>query len=85
MLMKRAYDASLGAPLKWITLACLQPDRFQGEYEPTDFRQRVGMLARLIVPLFLLSLLLVTLLRVLPLPAHLFVWSDEPHELPSIS
>ncbi len=83
MLIKRAYNASLGAPLKWIALACLQPARFQREYEPTNFRQRVGMQTRLLVPLFLLSLLFVTLLRALPLPAPLFVWSIEPHGLPA--
>jgi len=40
------------------------------------------MLARLIAPLFLLSLLLVMLVRIVPLPAHVLVWSNEAHQLP---
>ena len=79
MMMERVYHDGIREPLRWIALAVCQPDRFRAVCEPTGFRQRVGMLARLIVPLFLLSFLLVTLIRVLPLPAHLLVWSDEYH------
>jgi len=81
MLIERVYHEGIREPLRWMTLAAFQPARFQETYEATSFRQRAGMLARLIVPLFLLSLLLVVLVRVLPLPAHLLVWSDESHEL----
>lgn len=81
-MMERVYHEGIREPLRWIALAVFQPARFQAACEPTGFRQRTAMQARLIVPLFLLSFLLVTLVQVVPLPAHLLVWSDEPHELP---
>src|SRR6266849_6280442 len=82
MVMERIYHEGIGEPLRWIALAVFQPARFRAACEPTSFRQRAGMQARLIVHLFLLSLLLVTLVRIIPLPAHLLVWSNEPHVLP---
>ena len=82
MRMKRVYRDGIWEPLQWIALAVCQPDRFRTVCEPVGFRQRVGMLTRLIMPLYLLSFLLVTLIRVLPLPTHLLVWSDEYHLLP---
>lgn len=82
MMMERVYHDGIREPLRWIALAVFQPARFQAACEPTGFRQRTAMQARLIVPLFLLSFLLVTLVQVVPLPAHLLVWSDEPHGLP---
>ena len=80
--MKRAYRSSLGEPLKWIVLALFQPGRFRATYEPAGWRQRAHMLARLIVPLFLLSYLLVILVRSVLLPAHLVALPDETHLLP---
>src|SRR6266581_6665804 len=82
MMMERVYHDGIREPLRWITLAVFQPARFRATCEPAGWRQRARMLARLVVPLFLLSYLLVTLVRVMPLPAHLLVWSDEPHGLP---
>src|SRR6266566_1281840 len=82
MIIERIYHEGIREPLRWIVLAVFQPARFRAACEPTGFRQRAGMQARLIVPLFLLSLLLVTLVRIIPLPAHLLVWSNEPHVLP---
>src|SRR6266699_1953690 len=82
MIRERIYHEGIREPLRWIVLAVFQPARFRAACEPTGFRQRAGMQARLIVPLFLLSLLLVTLVRIIPLPAHLLVWSNEPHVLP---
>lgn len=82
MVIERIYHEGIREPLRWIALAVFQPARFRAACEPTGFRQRAGMQARLIVPLFLLSLLLVTLVRAIPLPAHLLVWSNEPHVLP---
>jgi len=82
MIFERIYHEGIREPLRWIALAVLQPARFRATCEPAGLRQRASMLARLIVPLFLLSWLLVTLVRVLPLPAHLLVWSDESHGLP---
>ena len=82
MLIERIYHEGIREPLRWIALAVFQPARFRAACEPTGIRQRAGMQARLIVPLFLLSLLLVTLVRIIPLPAHLLVWSNEPHVLP---
>ena len=81
-MMERVYHAGIGEPLHWITLAVFDPARFRVTYEPASLKLRGLMLARLIVPLFLLSWLLVALVRVLPLPAHLLVWSDEAHGLP---
>ena len=82
MIIGRVYHDGIGEPLHWLALAVFQPARFQETCEPTSFRQRAAMFARLIIPLFLLSMLLVTLVRVLPLPSHLLVWSDEAHGLP---
>ncbi len=82
MMMERVYHDGIREPLRWITLAVFQPARFRATCEPAGWRQRARMLAKLVVPLFLLSFLLVTLVRVMPLPAHLLVWSDEPHGLP---
>ncbi len=76
MIIERIYHEGIREPLRWIALAVFQPARFRVACEPTGFRQRAGMQARLIVPLFLLSLLLVTLVRIIPLPAHLLVWSN---------
>jgi hypothetical protein len=81
-MMERIYHEGIREPLRWMVLAVFESTRFRATYEPTDFRQRAGMLARLIVPLFLFSFLLVTLVRAVPLPAHLLVWSDESHGLP---
>jgi hypothetical protein len=81
-MMERIFHDGIGEPLRWIAMAVFQPDRFRTTYEPAHWQQRAGMLARLIVPLFLLSLLLVTLVRILPLPAHVLVWSNEAHQLP---
>jgi hypothetical protein len=80
--MKRVYHAGIGEPLRWVALAMFDPARFRAAYEPTSLKPRGLMLARLIVPLFLLSWLLVALVRVVPLPAHLLVWSEEAHGLP---
>jgi len=82
MVIERIYHEGIREPLRWIALAIFRPARFRAACEPTSFRQRVGMQARLIIHLFLLSLLLVTLVRLLPLPAHLLVWSNESHVLP---
>jgi len=82
MMMERVYHDGIREPLRWITLAVFPPARFRATCEPAGWRQRARMLAKLVVPLFLLSFLLVTLVRVMPLPAHLLVWSDEPHGLP---
>ena len=76
-MMKRIYHAGIGEPLHWIALAVFQPARFRMTYEPGGLRQRCLMLARLIVPLFLLSWALVMLVRFIPLPSHVLVWSDE--------
>ena len=81
-MIGRVYHEGIREPLRWMVLAVFQPARFRAAYEPTGFRQRISMQARLIVHLFLLSLLLVTLVRAVPLPAHLLVWSDAHHELP---
>ncbi len=80
--MERAYRSNLGEPLKWIVLALFQPDRFRATCEPEGWRQRVHMLARLIVPLTLLSYLFVILVRTVLLPAHLVALPDETHLLP---
>ncbi len=82
MIIGRVYHDGIREPLRWIALAVFQPARFRATCEPTSFQQRAGMLARLIVPLFLLSLLLVILIRVMPLPERLLVWSNEAHGLP---
>ncbi len=82
MIMERVYHKGIREPLHWIALAVLDPARFRVAYEPTSFRQRGLMLARLIVPLFLLSWVLAMLVRFIPLPPHLLVWSDEAHGLP---
>jgi hypothetical protein len=82
MMIGRVYHDGIREPLRWIALAVFQPARFRETYEPISFPQRAGMLARLIVPLFLLALLLVILIRVMPLPERLLVWSNESHELP---
>jgi hypothetical protein len=76
-MIERAYHYSLGEPLKWIILALFQPGRFRATCEPASWRQRARMLARLIVPLFLLSYLLVILVRTVLLPAHLVGLPDE--------
>jgi hypothetical protein len=68
--------------LRWIALAVFQPDRFRAAYEPARWQQRAAMLARLIVPLFLFSFLIVALVRVAPVPSHVLVWSNEAHGLP---
>jgi hypothetical protein len=81
-MMKRVYHEGIGEPLRWIALAVFQPTRFRMTYEPGGLRPRALMLARLIVPLFLFSLLLVTLVRLMPLPAHLLLWSNEAHQVP---
>ncbi len=81
-MMERAYHYSLGEPLKWIALALFQPARFRTACEPAGWWQRAHMLARLTVPLFLLSYLLVILVRTVLLPAHLVVSPDETHLLP---
>ena len=82
LMMKRVYQAGIGEPLHWIALAVFQPARFRMTYEPGGVRQRGLMLARLIVPLFLFSWVLVMLVRFIPLPSHVLVWSDEAHGLP---
>jgi len=82
MMIKRVYHDGIREPLRWMALAVFQPDRFRAAYEPRSLGQRIAMLARLIVPLFLLSFLLVMLIRVMPLPERLLVWSDESHGLP---
>jgi hypothetical protein len=82
LMMKRVYHAGIGEPLHWIALAVFQPARFRMTYEPGGFRQRGLMLARLIVPLFLLSWVFAMLVRFIPLPSHVLVWSDEAHGLP---
>lgn len=79
--MERAYHYSLGEPLKWIALALFQPTRFRTACEPAGWRQRARMLARLIIPLYLLSYLLVIIVRTVLLPAHLVVLPDETHLL----
>jgi len=81
MMMERVYHAWIGEPLRWVALAVFDPARFRAAYEPTSLKARGLMLARLIVPLFLFSWLLVALVRVVPLPAHVLVWSDEAHGL----
>lgn len=81
-MMERVYHAGIGEPLRWVARAVFDPARFLEAYEPTSLKPRGVMLARLIVPLFLLSWLLVALVRVVPLPAHVLVWSDEVHGLP---
>ena len=81
-MMKRIYHAGIGEPLHWIALAVFQPTRFRMTYEPGGLRPRGLMLARLIVPLFLLSWALVMLVRFIPLPSHVLIWSDEVHGLP---
>lgn len=80
-MMERVYHKGIGEPLRWIGQAVFQPTCFRMTYEPGGFRQRVGMLARLIVPLFLFCWLFVMLVRLMPLPAHLLVWSNESHEV----
>src|SRR5215471_9419828 len=80
--MKRIYHAVIGQPLHWIALAVFQPARFRMTYEPGGVRQRGLMLARLLVPLFLFSWVFVMLVRFIPLPSHVLVWSDEAHGLP---
>jgi len=82
MMMERVYHAWIGEPLRWVALAVFDPARFRAAYEPTSLKARGLMLARLIVPLFLFSWLLVALVRVVPLPAHVLIWSDEAHGLP---
>jgi hypothetical protein len=82
MMMERVYHEAIKEPLRWIALAVFQPARFRATCEPGSLRPRVGMLARLIVPLFLFSLLLIMLVRLMPLPAHLLVWSNGSHEVP---
>lgn len=79
MMMERVYHDRIREPLRWIALTLFQPERFQAAYEPTRWQQRVGMLAKLIVPLFLLSFLLVMLVRIAPIPSHVLVWSNEAH------
>src|SRR5215469_16011922 len=81
-MMKRVYHAGIGEPLHWMALAVFQPARFQMTYEPGGLRPRGLMLARLIVPLFLLCWMLAMLVRFLPLPSHVLVWSDKAHGLP---
>jgi len=81
MLIERVYHEGIREPLRWMALAVFQPVRFRTAYKATGMRQRVGMQARLIAYLFLLSLLLVMLVRAVPLPAHLLVWSNEAREL----
>src|SRR5215469_1727170 len=81
IMIGHIYHDGIREPFRWIALAVFQPARFRETCEPTGFRQRIAMQARLIVPLFLLSFLFVILVRVLPLPAHLLVWSDEAHGL----
>jgi hypothetical protein len=80
--MKHIYYVGIGEPLHWIALAVFQPARFRITYEPGGLRQRGLMLVRLIVPLFLLSWVLAILVRFIPLPSHVLVWSDEAHGLP---
>lgn len=80
--MERAYRYGLAEPFQWISLALFQPSRFRATYEPAGWWERSRMLARLIVPLFLLSYLLVTLVRTVLLPAHLVVLPDETRLLP---
>src|SRR5260370_16242973 len=82
MMIERVYHDGIREPLRWMALAVFQPARFRAAYEPTSFRQRIAILARLIVPLFLLSFLLVMLIQVMPLPERLLVWFDECHGLP---
>ena len=79
--MERAYHYGLEEPLKWVALALFQPTRFRTACEPAGWRQRARMLARLIIPLFLLSYLLVIIVRTVLLPAHLVVLPDETHLL----
>lgn len=81
MMMKRVYHEGIREPLRWIALAVLEPACFQAMCEPTGFRHRGVMLIRLIIPLFLCSLLLVLLIRLMPLPAHLLVWSNASHQV----
>jgi len=81
-MIGRVYHNGVREPLHWIALAVFQPVRFRETCEPTSFLQRIAMQARLIVPLFLFSFLLVILIRVMPLPERLLVWSNESHELP---
>ncbi len=80
-MIERVYRTGIGEPLGWIALAVFQPARCSMTYEPTSLKHRGLMLVRLIVPLFLLCWLLVALVRVVPLPAHVLVWSDEAHGL----
>lgn len=80
--MKHIYHTWTGEPLHWIALAVFQPARFRMASEPGDFRQRAQMFVRLIVPLFLLSWMLAMLIRFMPLPSHVLVWSDEARGLP---
>src|SRR5215469_8103587 len=82
IMIGRVYHDGIREPLRWIALAVFQPARFRETCEPTSFRQRIAMQARLIVPLFLLSFLLVILIRVMPLPERLLAWSNEAHDLP---
>jgi hypothetical protein len=82
MMVKRAASSSLGDPFRWIAMAVFQPARFQAEHEPEDWRERVRMQARLLLPLFLLSSLFVILIRILPLPADRLVLSHEAHHIP---
>jgi hypothetical protein len=79
-MMERVFRDGIREPLRWIAMAIFQPDRFRTTYEPAPWQQRAGMLARLIVPLFLLSLLLVILVRLLPIPEHILVWSNDAHQ-----
>lgn len=83
MMIERVYRSSLAEPLKWIVLALFQPTRFRATCEPAGWRQRARMLARLTIPVFLLSYLLVIILRTVLLPAHLVALPDETGLLPS--
>jgi hypothetical protein len=82
VMIERVYRSSLGEPLKWIVLALFQPTRFRATCEPAGWRQRARMLARLTIPVFLLSYLLVIIVRTVLLPAHLVALPDETGLLP---
>ncbi len=80
--MVQRVVSQLGEPFKRIALAVFEPAHFRASYEGGRSWQRVALLVKLLLPAFLLSYLLVILVRVLPIPASLLIWPGSFHELP---
>src|SRR5579859_6924314 len=68
--LKKPWHYVLIEPLTWIFYAFFQPARFEREYRQGRFVQRIVMMLRLALPVFLVSYPLILVVNALFLPFH---------------